>query len=184
MLKTLQVLMATLVLTGLALANPLLSAVFWITATPTDVQRAVQQGAKVEARDQTGRTPLHWAAFFNFNPEVITTLVGLGAQVEARDQNGMTPLHQAAAVGKSNPEVIATVVKLGAQVDARDKDGWTPLHRAARFNPNPKIVLTLLELGANPKARTDRGRTPWNLIQENDELKNTDAYWRLNDLRY
>jgi len=57
MLKPLQVLMTTLMLAGLALANPLLEEKFWETATPADVQRAVQKGAKVNARDQDGRTP-------------------------------------------------------------------------------------------------------------------------------
>ncbi|MER3461249.1 MAG: hypothetical protein C4303_09295 [candidate division GAL15 bacterium] len=61
---------------------------------------------------------------------------------------------------------------------------FSPLHTAAFNNPNPKIVLTLLELGANPKAKNDDGQTPWDLIQKNDKLKNTDAYWRMNDLRY
>jgi len=62
--------------------------------------------------------------------------------------------------------------------------GQTPLHLAARFSSNPEVVLTLLELGADSRARTNRGLTPWDLIRRNDKLRDTEAYWRLNDLRY
>ncbi|MER3461247.1 MAG: hypothetical protein C4303_09285, partial [candidate division GAL15 bacterium] len=90
MLKPLQVLMATLMLAGLALANPLLEEKFWKTATPADVQRAVQKGAKVDARDKNGWNPLHYAAAFNSNPEVILTLLELGANPKAKSDGGQT----------------------------------------------------------------------------------------------
>ncbi|MER3603617.1 MAG: hypothetical protein C4298_07625 [Thermus sp.] len=90
MVKTLQVLMATLVLAGLALANPLLEEKFWKTATPADVEQAVQQGAKLDARDKDGLTPLHWAASGNSNPKVILTLLELGADPRARTSSNAT----------------------------------------------------------------------------------------------
>lgn len=95
----------------------------------------------------------------------------------------MTPLHRAAA-NNGNPEVIRTLVQLGADVNARDKDGWTPLHVAAGLSEKPEVVLVLLKLGADPKARTSGGSTAWDLIQENEALRNTPAYWKLNDLRW
>ena len=75
-------------------------------------------------------------------------------------------------------------VSLGADVKARTDSGFTPLHYAAWFSKEPKVVLVLLELGADPKARTSGGKTPFDLIQENADLKGTEAYWKLNDLRY
>jgi len=103
--------------------------------------------------------------------------------VDARDKNGWTPLHRAAALNP-NPEIIQALVRLGADINARDKDGLTPLHWAAFVNSNPQVVLVLLDLGADPKARTSDGKTAWDLIQENPKLKNTPAYWKLNDLRF
>lgn len=116
-------------------------------------------------------------------PEQVRQAVRGGADVNARDKDGVTPLHRAAALN-GNPEVIYTLIQLGADVNARDKNGWTPLHWAARFSKKPEVVLVLLKLGADPKARTDSGITAWDLIQENEALRNTPAYWKLNDLRW
>ena len=52
------------------------------------------------------------------------------------------------------------------------------------MNGNPAVVITLLDAGADPKAKTTDGKTTFDLAQENDKLKGTDAYWRLNDLRF
>ena len=38
--------------------------------------------------------------------------------------------------------------------------------------------------GCDPKARDEDGKTPWDYIQKNDALKNTEAYWRLNEARF
>ena len=67
------------------------------------------------------------------------------------------------------------------------------------------MVIALLDAGADPKAKTASdqqsiwdtihnlldsqaktadSKTAFELIQENDKLKDTDAYWRLHDLQY
>ena len=55
-----------------------------------------------------------------------------------------------------------------------------PLHSAARFNENPAMIEALLEAGADVNARDKNGGTPWDLAQENEALKGSDAYLRLN----
>jgi ankyrin repeat protein len=95
-----------------------------------------------------------------------------------------SPLHFAAR-NNTNPAIIETLVRLGAQVNARDGLlGRTPLHEAAHFGRSSDVLLKLLELGADPRARTVMGETPWTLIQENPELRDTPAFWRLNELRF
>ena len=42
----------------------------------------------------------------------------------------------------------------------------------------------LADAGADAKARTKAGETPWDLAKENNAIKGTDAYWRLNDERF
>ena len=49
-------------------------------------------GADVNAKDNGGRTPLHWAAGCNPNVEVAKCLVENGAEIRAKDDNGVTPL--------------------------------------------------------------------------------------------
>ena len=48
-------------------------------------------GAKVNARDDSGRTPLHWAAL-NGYCEVARVLIKHGADMKARTAAGETPL--------------------------------------------------------------------------------------------
>ena len=42
----------------------------------------------------------------------------------------------------------------------------------------------LLEAGADATAKNGEKETAWDLIQDNEALKGTKAYWRLNELRY
>ena len=72
----------------------------------------------------------------------------------------------------------------GADVMARNMFGITPLHRAAWFGKKSGVIESLLEAGADPKAINDGGETPWDLVQDNDALKNTKSYWALNDAQF
>ena len=62
--------------------------------------------------------------------------------------------------------------------------GDTALHGAARQSDNPTVVQALLDVGADPTALDSERRTPWDMAQRNDAIKNSDAYWRLNDARF
>ena len=112
---------------------------------------------------------------------MVSVLLAAGAAVESRTKIGMTPLHWAARNG--TPEAVGVLLAVGAAVEARTKSGMTPLHWAAS-NGTPGTVSALLDAGADPKAKTTDGKTAFDLIQENKKLKGTDAYWRLNDLRF
>ena len=120
MFKTL--LAGLLLVATTALANPLLSPDFWATATPESLRQAVRGGADLNARSQTGLTPLHVAAANNTNPEIIRTLVELGADLNARAQRGETPLHVAAGFNQTS-EVVLVLLELGADHRARDSAG-------------------------------------------------------------
>ena len=155
---------------------------FFQTATLDQVTACLTAGAEVNTRDDDGFTPLHWAAI-NENPAVTEALLAAGAEVDARSISGLTPLHFAAGVYE-NPAVIGLLLEAGANLEARDDDGATPLHRAVlRYNQNPAEIEALLDAGANAAARNAAGQTPWDLAQENEALKGSDAYRRLNDAR-
>ena len=153
---------------------------------PAVIHTLVRSGARVNARGSGGRTPLHRAAGFNPNPAIITALIAAGAEVNARDEGGLTPLHDAAWYN-DNPAVIEALVVAGAEVNAQAANGWTPLHLAtyeATSTTNPAVVTTLLDAGADATVRSENGQTPWDHAQDNEALKGTDAYWRLNDARF
>ena len=157
---------------------------FFQTATPKAVTDCLQAGADPNARDKHGNTPLYQAARFNQHPAVITLLLDAGADLKARDAFfDSTPLHEAAWSNK-NPAVITALVQAGADPNARGTLGRTPLHWAASFNDNPAVITALLDAGSDAKAKDKSGKTPFDLAQENEDLKNTDIYWRLNDEQF
>jgi ankyrin repeat protein len=53
--------------------------------------------AKVNARDNSGLTPLHEAAYGHTN--VVELLLANHAEVNARNKSGLTPLHYAVSCG-------------------------------------------------------------------------------------
>lgn len=97
---------------------------FFEAATLEQVVECLAAEAGVDARDEYGRTPLHYAALASTNPALIAALIDAGARVDARNDYSSTPLHNAAQ-SSTNPTIIAALVDAGAEVDARDGGGWT-----------------------------------------------------------
>ena len=155
---------------------------YFKAAAAADVTDCIQSGADPKARTKDGETPLHWAAGITESPAIITALLDAGADPKARDMGGSTPLHFAAF--KENPAVITVLLDAGADPKARDKAGFTPLHAAAMFTENPAVITVLLDAGADPKARDIGGKTPWDYAKDKEPLKDSEAYWRLNEAQF
>ena len=142
------------------------------TGTPQGIQAAIDLGAAVNAQSDDGVTALMYAAGYNQNPDVTTTLLKAGAEIAAQDtKDGLTVLMYAAAFNQ-NPEIINTLVKAGADLKARDKDGMTALMWAANGNPNPGVIMTLLKAGADINARESYGATALMLAACNNQNVN------------
>lgn len=92
------------------------------SGTPATVEKLLAAGAKIDARDDDHRTPLHLAD----RPAMIDALVAAGAEVDALDKSGATALHRAASGG---PELVARLLAAGADRSIRDREGKTPLDR-------------------------------------------------------
>ena len=90
-----------------------------------------------------------------------------------------------AALQNKNPAVVAALIEAGADTEAREPlFGMTPLHRAALQNKNPAVATALLEAGANPRAKANNGKMPIDYAMDNEALKGSRVYWRLNDARF
>ena len=58
------------------------------------------------------------------------------------------------------------------------------MHAARRHNANAAVVQALIDAGADATATNEDGETAWDLIQGNEFMEGTPAYWALNDLRF
>ena len=113
------------------------------------------------------RTPLHSAAQWNADPEVVELLVQAGADIRARTESGYSAL-DLAVLHNGNPAVLEALVRAGADVNAPDRFGRTPLHRAAQ--ESPVVFPLLLRLGADITSVDEQGRTPLDYARENPAL--------------
>lgn len=88
----------------------------------------IARGVNVNARDDSGQTPLMLAATQNESTKLIDLLVHQGADIRARDKHGMTALMHAAAKGEmQNAELL---LQLGIDPDIKDNSGKTVMDHA------------------------------------------------------
>ncbi len=111
----------------------------------------------IDAPDQYGRTPLHWACR-GVNFDIVKYLVETGANVNAADINGMVPLHNVASRG--HEDAVRLLIEKGAHLDEQSAyDSGTALHYAA-LGGFKEVVSLLLENGARTDLQDDVERTP------------------------
>jgi len=144
--------------------SPTVTSAFGSSA-PAAITLFHAAGADINARDDSGRTPLDLAIAEN-KPVVIAHLLELGA-VSGLGDDLTTPTRSAGCEEWPSPpffrhapvDVVADCIEAGAGVNAAVDLGRTPLHQAAAESPNPAVVAELLERGADLNARLAGGRT-------------------------
>jgi ankyrin repeat protein len=139
-----------LVLAGFLLSqSPCRSAEVNDAARRGDVQavsKLLNQGVAVDAKDETGETPLLSASLAG-HADVATILVERGAKTSSRNDRGLTPLHGAAYAG--NIETVRLLVQSGAAVnDADNVFKVTPLIVAAEEG-HADVISFLASHGAD-----------------------------------
>ncbi|KAI1844242.1 hypothetical protein JX266_009533 [Neoarthrinium moseri] len=100
----------------------------------------IATGVEVDLAGEDGRSPLHWAVFYN-HPSIVSVLVHHRADANIKDKKGSTPLHL--AVQGDNGPVVSQLIKAGARLSCRDNQGRTPLICAIRlgFTSIAKLLL-------------------------------------------
>ena len=124
----------------------------WVAARKGNINAVKQHlaaGALVNAKNESGWTPLHQAAWGG-HTEVAELLIANGADVNTMtDGYRWTPLHEAARSGR---KVIAKLlINKGADVNAMNKYVKTPLDIAIRYK-NPKTADLLRTHGGKSGA--------------------------------
>ena len=97
------------------------------------VTEALELGSNVNSSDENGGTPLHFAAAYQADSEVISILLRYGGDIHAETRSKQQPIHWAA--GKNaTMEVMSVLIRAGANINATDINCRTPLHLAINAN--------------------------------------------------
>tara|TARA_B100000683_G_scaffold114242_1_gene112397 strand:+ start:3435 stop:3869 length:435 start_codon:yes stop_codon:yes gene_type:complete len=99
-------------------------------ANKETVELLIDKGADINAKDDTGGTPLFWAALEG-NEEVAELLIRQGADVNAAGPKGRTALHWAVAMAQKKS--VELLIGESADVNAKDVIYGTPLDNVGRF---------------------------------------------------
>jgi len=114
-------------------------------------------GAKVNARDKLGQSPLHYVR----SVQSAAALLKGGADVHAEDSMGRTPLNCFCFATNSSFDICDLLLEHNAKVNSKDIHGNTPLHGAAMRKDATRLVLCLLKHGAQVNATNQDLCTPF-----------------------
>jgi cytohesin len=145
------------------------------------VENIIQDGTDLNAKDASGKTPLHYAVQYD-HKDIVELLISKGANVNIKDDDGNTPGH--VALGENKRSILELLIAKGANIvsihlsayqgdldkvrdylekgtDANTVDafGATPLHYAARQG-HLELVKLLIAKGADVNAKNKNNFTP------------------------
>ena len=133
---------------------------FWLTADAQNVQKAIDDGANVNAKDDDWNSPLLLAVKNKLSFDVIKILVENGADINAQDQDGFSALLLTVR-DNTNPDLTRFLIEHGADMNQVTIGGANALILASGFNQNPEIIRILIQNGADIDARQSEG---WNAL--------------------
>ena len=123
-----------------------------ISGDTAAITQALATGAKIDSldtrRNQNGRRPLNWAAFYN-RAAAVRLLLEKGAPLEAENRTGFTPLHHAAEAGSL--DAARLLLAAGADPMHANKTGAVP-GETARANGHNAVadLIEAAERGERP----------------------------------
>ncbi|MCY4158872.1 MAG: ankyrin repeat domain-containing protein [Bacteroidetes bacterium] len=128
---------------------------------PEVVERLIDLGANVQAKDKFGRTPLLYAVANNPIKTVTKTLieadpeadylkysdsVALGLTLGLNSEPEIAQLLIAAGYNEE-PEIISALIDVGADSTCTNEQGMNAIHIAVAHNSNSQVLEALIEEG-------------------------------------
>jgi len=122
------------------------------------VETLLAAGVYVNAPDDYGTTPLHYAAQDGY-ADVVKLLIEAGASLDTRAEDGSTALLLAMGNERGDLEPAKLLLQAGADPNIPNRYGRTPLFWVVT-NGQAELVRLLLQAGADVHATTDAGNPP------------------------
>lgn len=97
----------------------------------TSISDSIKGGADINAKNASGRTPLH-LALVNENEKCLRYLLANHADTNPQDHFGLTALHL--AVCRNSHRGVKALIDASADISIRDKIGRSPLDIALIYN--------------------------------------------------
>lgn len=114
------------------------------------LQKLIEKGADVKAKDREGKSCLHLAVDF---PDVVQYFIQLDStNINAQDNDGDTPLHH--AVTNQNIEIIELLFKNDADPDSKNLEGEAPIHCFAREGTDVNVIKIFIDNDADINIKT------------------------------
>ncbi len=130
-----------------------------------------QDAVIVDATDDYGMTPLHWAARAG-SMQCAEMLLSGGALVNPLNKARRTPLQLAAESNRA--DMIRLLARHDADLNTQDRKGRTPLHRAT-YEGKVEAAEALLEVGADPTVLNKNGKTAFEIARKDAKYFKTRA---------
>jgi ankyrin repeat protein len=116
----------------------------------------ISKGADVNGEESSGRTPLHYACYHDY--DLLEAPVRSGGDVNGTDNYEKNILDHMIVSGTSNAEIISFLLENGANVNAKDCKNRSALYYAV-FRQNYNCVKMLIDHGADINTVCDSGKT-------------------------
>lgn len=147
------------------------------------IKLLLEHGANIHARSLSGQTPIMCAAQLGGSSAALELLIEMGGNLYDRDISGRLLIHHA-ATNSYSAEIVMTLAERGMDINALSHLDMTPLHWAVFLGLQVENIKLLISLGADGSAKDKDGLTPFDYIKDQEDLKDQEVYWLLNDARF
>ncbi|MDR2807025.1 MAG: ankyrin repeat domain-containing protein [Puniceicoccales bacterium] len=129
----------------------------WTSESAENIRKLIDAGTNINARDDKGYTPLHWAVSCHCL-RIVQLLLEKDANIDAQDDEECTPLHR--AVSCCYLGIIQLLLKKNANINIKNNKGYTPLHLAVLYHRLKIVHLLLGQPKIDVNAKDHDGSVP------------------------